>query len=92
MQSILANMSHTIPAVYDAGVFRPLEPVDLAQGTQVEVQVLSPRSPTDLPPEELARQRNAIEEFLARMEALSAEGPDDGFSGRDHDKVLYGAP
>jgi predicted DNA-binding antitoxin AbrB/MazE fold protein len=28
-----------IPAIFDAGVFRPLEPVDLAQGTPVEVQV-----------------------------------------------------
>jgi predicted DNA-binding antitoxin AbrB/MazE fold protein len=32
-------MSHTIPAVFDDGVFRPLEPVDLAKGTRVEVQV-----------------------------------------------------
>jgi hypothetical protein len=32
-------MDHLISAVFDSGVFRPLEPVDLAQGTQVEVQV-----------------------------------------------------
>jgi predicted DNA-binding antitoxin AbrB/MazE fold protein len=32
-------MIRTIPAIFDAGVFRPLEPVDLAEGTQVEVQV-----------------------------------------------------
>ncbi len=30
-------MSHTIPVVYDSGVFRPLEPVDLAPGTRAEV-------------------------------------------------------
>lgn len=32
-------MNPTIPAIYDAGVFRPLTPVDLPDGTQVEVQV-----------------------------------------------------
>ena len=30
-------MSETIPAVYDSGVFRPLKPVDLAEGTRAEV-------------------------------------------------------
>ncbi len=43
-------------------------------------------------PDELARHQAAIVEFLARMEALPDEGPNDGFSGRDHDKILYGAP
>jgi predicted DNA-binding antitoxin AbrB/MazE fold protein len=32
-------MSRAIPAIFDAGVFRPLEPVELAEGTQVEVTV-----------------------------------------------------
>jgi hypothetical protein len=30
-------MSHTIPAVFAAGVFRPLEPVDWPEGTRAEV-------------------------------------------------------
>jgi predicted DNA-binding antitoxin AbrB/MazE fold protein len=88
-------MSRTIPAIYDAGVFRPLQPVDLAEGTQVEVQVptVPPgASAAELSPEELARQQAAIEQFLAEIEALPPEGPDDGFSGRDHDKILYGKP
>jgi predicted DNA-binding antitoxin AbrB/MazE fold protein len=84
-------MSHTIPAIFDAGVFRPLEPVELAEGTHVEVQV-PVEPPAELSPEELARQAAAIEEMLAEIESLPVEGPDDGFSGRDHDKILYGAP
>ncbi|MDZ4656330.1 MAG: antitoxin family protein [Bythopirellula sp.] len=32
-------MDHLIPAVFDSGIFRPLQPVELAQGTQVEVQI-----------------------------------------------------
>lgn len=34
-------MSHIIPAIFDSGVFRPLEPVDLAEGTRAEVTPLS---------------------------------------------------
>jgi hypothetical protein len=30
-------MSQIIPAIYDSGVFRPLQPVDLAEGTRAEV-------------------------------------------------------
>jgi predicted DNA-binding antitoxin AbrB/MazE fold protein len=85
-------VSQTVPAIFAAGVFRPLEPVDLAEGTQVEVQLPSPAAvPSEMSPEDLARQQAAIEEFLAKMEALPDEGPDDGFSGRDHDKILYGS-
>jgi len=91
---ILISMNHTIPAIFDAGVFRPLEPVDLAEGTQVQVQVPRPAEETsrELSPEGLARQQAAIKEMLAEIESLPIEEPDDGFSGRDHDKILYGAP
>jgi predicted DNA-binding antitoxin AbrB/MazE fold protein len=87
-------MGQTIPAIFDAGVFRPLKPVDLAEGTHVEVQVpLSvAEAGGELSPEQLSRQRLAIEEMLAEIESLPIEEPDDGFSGRDHDKVLYGVP
>lgn len=88
-------MSRVIPAIFDAGVFRPLEPVELAEGTQVEVQLPKPGAngtESEFGPDQLARQQAAIAEFLATMEALPLEGPDDGFSGRDHDKILYGAP
>jgi predicted DNA-binding antitoxin AbrB/MazE fold protein len=85
-------MGHSIPAIFAAGVFRPLAPVDLAEGTQVKVQLPATALASEMSPEELARQQAAIEEFIAKMEALPDEGPDDGFSGRDHDKILYGKP
>lgn len=84
-------MSRNIPAIFDAGVFRPLVPIDLAEGTKVEVQVPAPVT-GELSPEELARQQAAIAEWIAEIESLPPEGPDDGFSGRDHDKILYGNP
>ncbi len=85
-------MSRTIHAIFDSGVFRPLEPVDVAEGTQVAVQIPEAAPSAELSPEELARQQTAIARFLERMEAIPEEGPDDGFSGRDHDKILYAAP
>jgi len=85
-------MNRTISAIFDAGVFRPLKPVELAEGTPVVVQVPETTPPVELSPAELAQQQAAIAEFLAKMESLPDEGPDDGFSGRDHDKILYGAP
>lgn len=40
----------------------------------------------------IRRQREALEELHAELDALPVEGEEDGFSGRDHDKVLYGGP
>jgi predicted DNA-binding antitoxin AbrB/MazE fold protein len=41
-------MDYLISAVFDSGVFRPLQPVDLADGTQVQVQVPLPAQPNGL--------------------------------------------
>ena len=38
------------------------------------------------------RQQSEARKLIAEMVALPPEGPDDGFSGRDHDKLLYGSP
>jgi predicted DNA-binding antitoxin AbrB/MazE fold protein len=38
-------MSHTIPAVFDDGVFRPLEPVSCPEGTRAEVIVFAQPKP-----------------------------------------------
>lgn len=87
-------MTHTIPAIFNAGVFRPLEPVEIVEGTQVEIQVSLPNDAAvgELTPEELARQQAAVEDLLVEVESLPIEEPDDGFSGRDHDRLLYGGP
>jgi predicted DNA-binding antitoxin AbrB/MazE fold protein len=82
-------MDQTIPAIFDSGVFRPLQPVDLADGTQVQIQLPQPKP--EFSAEDLARQQAGVATFLEEMASLPPEGPDDGFSGRDHDKILYGA-
>ena len=84
-------MSHTIPAVFNAGTFRPLEPVELAEDTQVEVQVPVVPQLAELSPEELARRQAAIMAFLDRMELLPDNSPQDGLTNRDHDRIIYEA-
>ncbi|MCY3021092.1 MAG: hypothetical protein NTW87_18920 [Planctomycetota bacterium] len=37
-----------------------------------------------------ARQREALRELRRELAALPVHNPEDGFSNRDHDKVLYG--
>lgn len=70
----------TINAIYEQGVFKPTDSVDLEEGTQVQVivqdQVVGPD------PREAARRLKAISEM-----PMQGEG---GFSGKDHDSVLYG--
>jgi predicted DNA-binding antitoxin AbrB/MazE fold protein len=81
-------MSHEIPAIFDAGVFRPLRPVYLTEGTPVVVRVQAAESTEGDQLDEPTRQ--AWLDFVARMESLPDEGSDDGFSGRDHDRIIYG--
>jgi predicted DNA-binding antitoxin AbrB/MazE fold protein len=81
-------MSRMIPAIFDAGVFRPLEPVELAEGTPVVVQVQSPMPPISDQVDEETQQ--AWHEYLDRMESLSNNSPPDGLTNRDHDRVIYG--
>jgi predicted DNA-binding antitoxin AbrB/MazE fold protein len=44
-------MSHDIDAIYDHGVFRPVEPLVLPEGTRVHLRV---EAESDLPPMENA--------------------------------------
>ena len=77
-------MSTTIEAVYEQGVFRPRRPVDLAEGTRVEVIVIPPRS--DDP-------RAGVQtpaEILAEIAALATPSDTPTRDGRDHDAILYG--
>ncbi len=88
-------MSHTIPAIFEAGVFRPLQRVELAEGTQVEVQmpVGSGREVKDeLSSEALASQQKEIAEMLAEIESLPIREPDDGFSGVDFHLLKFDFP
>ena len=73
-------MTTKIHAVFERGVFRPTDPIVLADGAVVELIVstgIDPKSPLGL---------TAI---MAEIAALPVEGVDDRFSGADHDALLY---
>jgi predicted DNA-binding antitoxin AbrB/MazE fold protein len=70
-------MTAKIQAIYEKGVFRPSSPVSLPEGSEVELTVNSNADSTTLADE------------LEKIAQLPIEGPSDGFSGADHDRVLY---
>ena len=72
-------MSKQIQAIYERGVIRPLEPVSLNEGEELDVVLL---------PRQKQTQRNPTE-ALAEIARLPIEGKPDAFSGADHDELLY---
>ena len=73
-------MTKEIEAIYEHGVIRPLQPLDLPEGARLDVIVVTH--------EEVKTNGNAAE-ILAEIAALPLEGANDAFSGRDHDSILY---
>jgi predicted DNA-binding antitoxin AbrB/MazE fold protein len=81
-------MDQLIPAVFDSGVFRPLQPVELAEGTQVQVQLANLKPPVS---EEVDEEtRKSWNEYVDRMESLPSKSPPDELTNRDHDRIIYG--
>jgi predicted DNA-binding antitoxin AbrB/MazE fold protein len=76
-------MTKTIQAVYADGVFKPSEPITIAEGTSVELTVRA-----EVPEAPVAAE--VTRHALLEIASMPLQGPDDGFSGADHDKVLYG--
>lgn len=73
-------MTKEIEAIYEHGVIRPLQPLELPEGARLDVIVITH--------EEVKANGNAAE-ILAEIAALPLEGANDNFSGRDHDSILY---
>jgi hypothetical protein len=79
-------MSQHSTAIVEQGRLRPTVPLNLPEGTQVEL-VIVPAAPQ--PPGEGWRDPERVRAALARIDAIPVEpGPE--FSGRDHDRILYG--
>ncbi len=73
-------MSEKISATYENGVLVLEKPLSVSEGSKIEIIVVS---------KEKKRKRTPAE-ILAELAALPLEGKTDKFSGRDHDKILYG--
>ena len=71
-------MTTKVHAVFRNGAFLPATPVPVAEGAEVELTVTSTDS------------NESIADALEEISRLPEEGPADGFSGADHDQILYG--
>lgn len=69
-----------IEAVYEQGVLRPVEPLQLPEGTHLDIILMT---------NDRAGAQRAPADTLAEIAALPVEGATDSFSARDHDTVLY---
>ena len=74
-------MTNRFTAVYEHGLLRLTEPDLLVEGTQVEVTVV--RSA-------IAIDSRKASDILAEIAALPMEPGGREFTGRDHDRILYG--
>jgi predicted DNA-binding antitoxin AbrB/MazE fold protein len=73
-------MTKEIEAVYEQGIIRPLEPLDLAEGTRLDLIVVTHEQP---------KANGNAAEILAEIAALPLEVANDAFAGREHDSTLY---
>ena len=74
-------MTTTVEAIYEQGVLRLIQPLSLAEGTWVDVIVIT---------QEPTAAGKTPADILATIAALPMEADGEEFSGRDHDKILYG--
>jgi predicted DNA-binding antitoxin AbrB/MazE fold protein len=74
--------SETLKAVYRDGTLVLDKPLPITNGDEVKVVVIS----DDRPKSKASR----VAERLAEIAALPLEGKSEPFSGRDHDRILYG--
>lgn len=83
-------MSSIIPAIYEHGVFKPKKPVQLEEGAAVELVILRPAAETMSGNGAEVEDTRTPQEIIAAIAALPLEGKGEKFSGRDHDRILYG--
>ena len=73
----------TVKATYEGGILRPRQPLDLAEGQEIEL---------DIPPvaERPGPDPDYIEWLLAELAALNVPTGQPETASIDHDKILYG--
>ena len=77
-------------AVYEQGVLRLKEPLEIADGTTVEVLVAVRPSAPEAGSEPGGRKKT-VAEIVAEIAAMYVEsGNGESFSGEDHDQILDG--
>ena len=72
-------MTKEIEAIYEHGMIRPLQPLELPEGARLDLIVITHEEP---------KTNGKAAEILAEIAALPLEGSSDAFSGREHDSIL----
>jgi predicted DNA-binding antitoxin AbrB/MazE fold protein len=84
-------MSQEIRAIVENGLLRPLDPISLPEQGIVSIVISSHSvTPSPVAANVLKDQRDALHEMFEEADRLPLEAPADGFSGAEHDEVLYG--
>lgn len=84
-------MSQDFDAIYERGVFRPLEPIDLAEQTKVHLQIQDAAQGSMTPVADEGSAQNAtLRDLLNWVDGRPGVSTDESVSARDHDRVLYG--
>jgi predicted DNA-binding antitoxin AbrB/MazE fold protein len=73
-------MTKEIEAVYEQGMIRPLQPLELPEGARLDLIVITHEEP---------QSNGNAAKILAEIAALPLEGSSDSFAGREHDSILY---
>ncbi len=88
-------MSRIFQAIYEHGLLRPLEPIELADQAVVSLAFVGPETPGTAPAaneeEVIQRQQASLMRFIEKMESLPDSSPADGLTNRDHDQIIYGS-
>jgi predicted DNA-binding antitoxin AbrB/MazE fold protein len=82
-------MTFQIDAIYDGGVLKPLQPLALPDRSRVTLTVAEIASSSAASSSELAEQQAALDELRRAVDAIPQTRNNDGWSARDHDKLLY---
>jgi predicted DNA-binding antitoxin AbrB/MazE fold protein len=80
-------------AIFENGVFKPLSPVRLPEHARVLLEVTVVGSPSHAIGDvvSIAEQQRVLSELQAELSEVRDQLPTDGLTGRDHDRILYGA-
>lgn len=78
--STLEAMTKEIEAVYEQGMIRPLQPLELPEGARLDLIVITHEQP---------KSNGNAAKILAEIAALPLESSNDTFAGREHDSILY---
>ena len=73
-------MTKEIEAVYEQGLIRPLQRLELPEGARPDLIVIT---------HEADNNNGTAAKILAEIAALPQEGSSDDFASRDHDSILY---